>query len=230
MRHQVVMHHGNHTLALAAGFTGLLGYPLQRFGLDASAIVIGVGLVSTAGEGVVLIHVAVNADDDDTIDGLAAVTERGGIPLDALTVAIVAVDARKLVAGDSGGWCCVVSVKTLGIGVVAIVVAGYDQRADAVLRHPLQIVRHALMAGAFAVIGEVTGDEHHLWIDADDAVGDGGHDVVAHLHHLAVARIGLVNGTARSHQVGTEQVGVTDDHDAAHGGARRGSQSRHCRQ
>ena len=68
-------------LALAACLIGTLDDPLQRLGLDVAAVEISVDAIAAAGERVLLIHIAVDADDDNSLDGFAAVTQRGGIPL-----------------------------------------------------------------------------------------------------------------------------------------------------
>ena len=74
--HQVMVHHGNDPLAALAGLGGLVDDPLQRLGLDASGVVVGVRTVATGRERVLLIHIAVDADDDQVLDRLAAIAER----------------------------------------------------------------------------------------------------------------------------------------------------------
>ena len=173
MGHQVVVHHGDDLLALFACDGGLFNDPLHRLGLDASAVIIGIGTVATAGERVLLVHVAVDADDDDALDGLAAVAERGGVAHRCLAVAEVPVYLGKLFAGDSRGGHGLVAIIAARVGVVAVVVAGNDQRLDAVLFHPVQMPRHALMAQSLAVMREVSGEQHHGRLHLDDAVGNG---------------------------------------------------------
>ena len=81
MGHQVMVHHGNDPLAALARLGGLVDDPLQRLGLDASGIVVGVRTVATGRECVLLIHIAVDADDHQALDGFAAVAQRGGVTL-----------------------------------------------------------------------------------------------------------------------------------------------------
>ena len=210
---QVVVHHGDDVLALLAGLSGLVDDPLQGFRLDASAIIIGVGTVAAGGKRVRLVHVAVDSDDDQALDGLAAVAQRGGIALGFLSIAVVAVDLGKLVTGDG---CCrqgLVAIKTQGIRIVAVMITGDDQGLDAVGSHAVQVLCHALVAGTLTVVGEVTGDKHQPGLDVDHAVGKGSHDIIAHCHHLGVASVGLVDSATWDHKSGTEQVGIADNDD-----------------
>ena len=98
--HQVMVHHGDDALAFSVGLAGYLGDPLQRFGLDAPAVVIGVGAVATAGEQVQLVHIAIDTDDDHPLDRFAAVAERCRVALEALPVAVVAVHLGELLTGN----------------------------------------------------------------------------------------------------------------------------------
>ena len=93
-------------------------------------------------------------------------------------------------------------------------VAGNHQGLDAVGCHAVQVIDHALVAGEFAVVGQVTRDQDDRRLDGDNAVGDGSHDVVTLGHHLDLTGIGQVNGVASLNQGWTEQMGVADDHDA----------------
>ena len=200
----------------------------QRLGLDASAVVVVIGALTTAGEGVLLVHVTVDADDYQTLDGLTAVTQGCRVALGLLAIAIVAVQLDKLVAGDGRSHYSFLPVKAACIRVVAVMVAGDNQRLDTLGRHHVEVMNHALMAQPLTIVREVTCNQDQCGLGIDDAVGEGTHDGIALGHHLAVAGVGTVDGTAGRNQSRRQQVGVTDDDDAVAERVRRDVERNHC--
>ena len=214
MRHQVVMHHRDDLFALFAGLTRAVNDPLQRFGLDAPAVVVGVSVVTAAGECVLFVHIAVDTDDDNVLEGLAAITQGGRVTHGCLAVAKFPVYLGELLSGDGSRWHGAVAVKAARIGVVAVVVARDDQWLDALLFHAHQMLCHALMTQSLAVVGKVTGEQYHCRLHLDNAVSDGSHDFVAHRHHFGFAGISMVNGAAGSDEFGTQQMHIADNDNA----------------
>ena len=74
--HQVVVHHRDDAFALRTGLGCTVDDPLQGLGLDAASVMVGIRAVATGGQGVEFVHIAVDADDDQTLDGFAAIAER----------------------------------------------------------------------------------------------------------------------------------------------------------
>ena len=107
-------------------------------------------------------------------------------------------------------------------------IARDDEGTDAVGRHAVEVLHHPLMAGTLAVIGEISSQQHQPRTKVDDAVGDSTHDGIALGHHLAVAGISGINGAARGHQRGSQQMSVTDDDDAVGDGTGRRLDSKQC--
>ena len=79
MLHGVVVHHGNHLLALGTGLGSLFGNPLHGFGLDASAIVVAVDGVAAALEQVLLVAIAVDGNENQPRQHLSNIAQRVGV-------------------------------------------------------------------------------------------------------------------------------------------------------
>ena len=165
---------------------------------------VGICAVTAASERIKFVHIAVDADNDDTLEGFTAITQGGRVTHGCLAIAKVPVYLGKLFSGDCGGRHDPVSVKAARIGVVAVVVARDDQWLDALLFHAFQMLFHALMTQPLTVVGEVSGEQYDCWFHLNNAVGDGGHDVVAHRHHFGFAGISTVYGAAGGDEFGTQ--------------------------